>query len=285
MTGNLGNVQWLDDEHIIFTMAMDENINVFTAKIELVEGRVALSEVTQKTSSNRDYPVRYLNVNISSDPSHQARMAWTIGGVIHVRDVAQAQGGDDELACAVPIKWVALELSSLSGLFTPMTGQGEDWDLHPEGLTIMVLVRGQPFTMGIWDGPVLSYPPATKTKTPSAEVDELFRKLACRAQSRVRHGVYLYDGERLVYVSDASGEEDIEVHWEEADRPAKRLGLHHGLLGRVERLIPSPEAPLVAIVNHRNALLIVNVETGEMRTADKSDESDGIADLDVESLW
>ncbi len=278
MTGNLGNVQWLDDEHIIFTMAMDENINVFTAKIELVEGRVALSEVTQKTSSNRDYPVRYLNVNISSDPSHQARMAWTIGGVIHVRDVAQAQGGDDELACAVPIKWCGPR-TQLAKRFVHADDWIEDWDLHPEGLTIMVLVRGQPFTMGIWDGPVLSYPPATKTKTPSAEVDEPLKKLACRAQSRVRHGVYLYDGERLVYVSDASGEEDIEVHWEEADRPAKRLGLHHGLLGRVERLIPSPEAPLVAIVNHRNALLIVNVETGEMRTADKSDESDGIADL------
>ena len=51
-----------------------------------------------------------------------------------------------------------------------------------------------------------------------------------------------------------------------------RLTLH---LGRPDTLVPSPEAPLLAIVNHRSALLIVDAETGHVRTADSSPETGG----------
>jgi|TARA_B100001142_G_scaffold187392_1_gene186522 tricorn protease-like protein len=54
------------------------------------------------------------------------------------------------------------------------------------------------------------------------------------------------------------------------------MGLPPALLGRPISLAPSPEAPLLAVTNHRNALLIVDVDAGTCRTADVSEEQGGI---------
>lgn len=272
---NVGNVSWFDDEHVAFTEAGGRS-TAFKAKIDTNEFNTRIVDCqgfSDSTADNEDikyFPVRHLSIDVS-----RQRIVYTRGGDVFVAEVV---GGEHKSPIRLPIEWRGPR-TQLAKRFVHADDWIEDWDLHPEGLTMMVLVRGQPFTMGIWDGPVLSYPPATKLRSPQSSVIAPLASLAQKSQARVRHGAYLYDGERLVFVSDASGEEDIEVHWEEAERPAKRLGLHHELLGRVERLIPSPEAPLVAIVNHRNSLLIVNVETGEMRTADTSSEVDGIDDL------
>lgn len=266
LTGNFGNARWLNDEHIVFTMEVNGNVNVYHARVEIGENTATLSDVTSVTDETV-LPARSLSVDTTLEP----KLSWTVGGEIHFKD-----GNKDAEKLAV--KWVGPR-TQLSKRFVYAEDWLENWDLHPEGLTVMTIVRGQPFTMGIWDGPVLSYPPATIQKTPKGKVVEPLSRLARKSQARVRLGSYLFDGERLVYVSDASGEDDIELHWEEADRPAKRLGLHHGLLGRVEILVPSPEAPLVAVVNHRESLLIINVENGEMRTADSSSEGGGIDDL------
>lgn len=270
LTGNFGNVRWFDDDKIVFTMESNTSVNVYTARVKWNDESASLSDVTC-ISEEKMLPARHVSIDTTKSSPLGPKIAWTVGGEIHVKDGSK---GVEKLS----IKWCGPR-TQLSKRFVYAEDWLENWDLHPEGLTIMSIVRGQAFTMGIWDGPVLSYPPATVLKPPKSQVVEPLARLASRSQARVTLGAYLFDGERLVYVSDASGEDDIEVHWEEADRPAKRLGLHHGLLGRVEILVPSPEAPLVAIVNHRNALLIVNVETGEMRTADTSSEVGGIDDL------
>jgi hypothetical protein len=152
--------------------------------------------------------------------------------------------------------------------------------------------------MGLWDGPALAYPPVpvpvpapggdsqgassvpapgnAKTSPPGAAP---LGALAAGASPRARLAAYLWDGIRVVLVTDASGEDDLEVHLEDGAREARRLCIPPAILGRPEELAPSPEAPLVAVVNHRSALLIIDTESGQVRTADTSPESGGIRHL------
>lgn len=50
-------------------------------------------------------------------------------------------------------------------------------------------------------------------------------------------------------VTDATGEEALEVHTEDGSLPARRLTVDPLVLGRPAELVPSPEGPLVAVVN------------------------------------
>ena len=79
-------------------------------------------------------------------------------------------------------------------------------------------------------------------------------------------------------ISDASGEDDVEIHHEDGSKGARRLFVPPELLGRPETVVASPEAPLLAVVNHRAMLLIVDAETGATRVGDSSDEENGIVD-------
>ena len=99
------------------------------------------------------------------------------------------------------------------------------------------------------------------------------------AQSNAQRGVgsrFTYDAERLVIVSDQTGEDDIEVHWEDNRRMPKRLNIPPRILGRVEEMVLSPEAPLACVVNHRAELLVIDINTGENKLADKSLEDRGL---------
>ena len=263
LEGNFGNVQWMNDR-VLFTMERDGSIDAFSCDVNGGDMR--------RHTSGGGFPVRHVSVDRSSSGSAIGVTYMKGGKIYHVCDGTTENANGE----ALDITWRGPR-AQLSKRFVHADDWIENWDLHPEGLTIMLLVRGQAFTMGIWDGPVLSYPPAKELKKPKGQVVASLASVLSKAQPRTRLGAYLYDGERLVFITDASGEEDIEVHYEEAGRTSKRLGLHHGVLGRVEELLPSPEAPLVAIVNHRNALLIVNIDSGDMRTADTS--SEGITDL------
>ncbi|ACO65681.1 predicted protein [Micromonas commoda] len=132
----------------------------------------------------------------------------------------------------------------------------DGWSIHPEGLTMLANVRGRMFSMGLWDGPALEYEPP-----------------------RCRLGRYLWDGRRVAMVTDASGEDDVEIHSEDGDFRKRRLCIPPAVLGRVDEMVSSPESPLIAVVNHRARLLIIDAETGKVRTADFSDEAGGVGDL------
>jgi hypothetical protein len=101
----------------------------------------------------------------------------------------------------------------------------EDVALHPEGLSLAITARGQVFSFGLFDGPVLSYSPF------GTRPDYAPR---CRLVS------YLYDYPRLVMVSDGGGEEDLEVHTEDGSCPPRRLNIDPLLLGRPKELAVSP---------------------------------------------
>jgi len=80
-------------------------------------------------------------------------------------------------------------------------------------------------------------------------------------------------------VTDATGEEALEVHTEDGSLPARRLTVDPLVLGSPAELVPSPEGPLVAVVNTRGELLLVDTATSAVRVVDFSDQEDGVADV------
>ena len=308
------------------------------------------------------HPAADASQRADATESPPLRVAFVAGGRLFMSELAS----DSSAACTtkeIAVQWTGAKSELERRAVDEPSEFLQDWSLHPEGLTLATTIRGRAFTMGLWDGPALSYPCAdvdadvdaleeafrekknTTDATPTPGAAAL-RHVATRATGsfapRARLASYLWDGKRLAFVSDATGEDDIEIHREDGKKPRRvhvihtgphttafalctptlkdftfrrrlspprvprfqsptstpfnsasdafqlhpdfasygttlrRMGLPPALLGRPISLAPSPEAPLLAVTNHRNALLIVDVDAGTCRTADVSEEQGGI---------
>jgi tricorn protease len=123
------------------------------------------------------------------------------------------------------------------------------YELHPEGHSSVVTCRGKSFAFGNWEGAV----------TQLGEMDGV----------RYRLARWLNDEERLIMLSDASGEEVLEIHSPDFQVPPVRL---EGLdLGRAIALEVSPTEDQIIVSNHRNELIWVDLETQQSRVIDRSD--------------
>ncbi len=125
------------------------------------------------------------------------------------------------------------------------------YDIHPEGHSVVVTSRGKPFTMANWEGAVIQH----------GEPNGVRYRLAS----------WLRDGKRLVMVSDAAGEEALEIHHADGSQELERL---EGLdIGRPVSLVVSPKTDQVALSNHRNELILVDLESRSMSVLDRSRHS------------
>ena len=129
--------------------------------------------------------------------------------------------------------------------FVPAESHVGAAQLHPAGHSALFDVRGKPFTMPLWEGAV--------------------RQHGLADGVRYRHGQWLADGKTLVSVSDASGEERIELH---ADGAVRALDWD---IGHVDSLRAAPVGTRVALANHRNQLLIGDTAGGGCMVVDHSD--------------
>jgi len=129
--------------------------------------------------------------------------------------------------------------------FVPAAEHLQGLTVHPAGHSLALDVRGKLFTLALWEGGVRQHGPADGVRT--------------------RFGQWLADGESLVAVSDASGEDRLELHTATGVRtlPAD--------VGRVVALGAAPCGALVAAGNHRNELLLADFEHGSVRVLDRSD--------------
>lgn len=129
----------------------------------------------------------------------------------------------------------------------------EHYTLHPEGHSLAVTVRGKAFSFSNWEGGVLQYGQPHGVRYRLAE--------------------WLSDGERLVMLSDAEGEEALEIHPDASQAPAKISveRLSELDIGRPTSLHVSPKADLVAFGNHRYELMLVNLAEKTATVLDKSD--------------
>ena len=175
-------------------------------------------------------------------------MAFVAGGRLFMSELAS----DSSAACTtkeIAVQWTGAKSELERRAVDEPSEFLQDWSLHPEGLTLATTIRGRAFTMGLWDGPALSYPCAdvdadvdaleeafrekknTTDATPTPGAAAL-RHVATRATGsfapRARLASYLWDGKRLAFVSDATGEDDIEIHREDGKKPRRVHVIHTG---------------------------------------------------------
>lgn len=126
----------------------------------------------------------------------------------------------------------------------------QSYDPHPEGHSLALTVRGKPFTMALWEGAVLQH----------------------GAGDGVRHRLtaWMQDGRHIALVSDAAGEEAVEIHAVPPDpeRPVRRIEAPE--IGRPMSLSPAPVGEQIALTNHRQELVLVDPAGGTARVLDRS---------------
>src|SRR5262245_41749397 len=121
--------------------------------------------------------------------------------------------------------------------------------VHPQGHSLAVEARGKLFSFALWEGAV--------------------RQRGTAAGARYRFGQWLADAKSLIAVSDASGEERVEVLEQGAD--AAEVRTLPWDIGRVIAIRAAPRGTLVALANHRNEVLVGDIASGEIACIDRSD--------------
>ncbi len=125
----------------------------------------------------------------------------------------------------------------------------DSYALHPKGYAVALTTRGKAFTLGNWEGPVLQH----------GEPDGV----------RYRFLEWLNDGKRVVAINDNTGHEGLVVfNPEDASEPKTFADIE---FGRATDLAVSPTNDAVAIANHRNEIIAVDLEEGSSRMIDRSD--------------
>ena len=120
--------------------------------------------------------------------------------------------------------------------------------LNPKGSALAITTRGKAFAFHNHEGAVL--------------------QLGERDGVRYRLADYLNDGKRVLLVSDASGEERLEIHSREPGSTPQVLGDVE--VGRAVDLNVSPTHDRIALTNHRHELLLIDLESQEVTVVDRS---------------
>lgn len=138
--------------------------------------------------------------------------------------------------------------TQLNRKFVSAASYLDTYALHPQGYSVAITTRGKAFSMGNWEGPVLQH----------GELDGV----------RYRFLEWLNDGLRLIAVNDAPGREALVIF--NPDDASEPKILSEIEFGRVTNLVVSPTDDIVAIANHRNELILVDLEKETARVLDRS---------------
>ncbi len=133
--------------------------------------------------------------------------------------------------------------------FSPAIAYLDSARLNPTGDALAVTTRGKAFTFFNHEGPVM--------------------QIGQRDGVRYRLPDFLNDDQYMVMVDDANGEEELVIHSADlAEAPRRLSGLD---IGRPVALKVSPTEDKLALSNHRQELLIVDLKSGEITRVDRSE--------------
>ncbi len=196
----------------------------------------------RRHTQHSDYYVRHA-------ASDGKRIVYQAGGDLYVFDPATASSR------AIAIEWRSPRVQR-NRKFVDAARYLQHYSLHPQGYAVAVTTRGQLFTMANWEGAVLQH------GAPTTELED--GPIAVR-----RHNVaWLHDGKRLAVISDGPGEETVEVHQADGSQPPQLL---NGLdIGRPVLLVASPKTDQIALANHRNELIVVDLQQSRAQVLDRS---------------
>ena len=169
---------------------------------------------------------------------------YTVGGEVYRLGVGAAvQGASPE---RIPVDY-ASPRTQMNRKFVSGDDWVEDYSLHPRGHSLVVAARGKAFNFGNWEGAVRQ----------SGEPQGV----------RYRMPQYAKDGDTIVVISDAGGEERVEIHT--VDGSADPRAVEHGDIGRAVDVALSPDGTRLAMSNHRHELLVVHLESGDVEVVDR----------------
>ena len=134
----------------------------------------------------------------------------------------------------------------------------ESYDVHPKGQALAAVARGKLFSFANWEGAVLQH---------GVNPDENGAQGAAPTGIRYRLPAWLNDGERLVAVTDAGGEEHFLIL--SADG-LKDLQILPDLdAGRAVEMAVNPKKDLVAFSNHRYEMCVLDLESHDLKVIDR----------------
>ncbi len=194
-------------------------------------------ENLRRHTSHNDFYVRNLN-------SDGQRIVYHAGGDLYLFD--PVEGKTRQVPITLPSNRTQRSRKFVSAL--PYL---DTYTLHPQGYAVALTTRGKAFTMGNWEGSVVQH----------GEADGV----------RYRWLNWLNDGRRLIAVHDAGGREGLVIFKpDEETAPQTFPDLD---LGRVLSAEVAPTEEKIALTNHRQELLVVDLESGEARVLDKSEHA------------
>ena len=133
--------------------------------------------------------------------------------------------------------------------FSPANAYLDSARLTPRGDALAVTTRGKAFSFFNHAGPVV--------------------QIGQRDGVRYRLPEFLNDDNYLVVVDDSAGEEELVIFSSNFNEPPRRLS---GLdIGRPVTLKVSPTEDTVALTNHRQELLVVDLQNGQLTRVDRSE--------------
>lgn len=120
-------------------------------------------------------------------------------------------------------------------------------ELHPKGQSLALTSRGKLFTFANWEGAVTQHGEANGV--------------------RYRLPGWLNDGERVVAITDAEGEEQFVIFHADSSREAEFIkGLD---IGRPIEVSVNPKKDVIAFSNHRYELIVLDLASRSLTTIDR----------------
>ncbi len=223
--GNPVSPFWLGDR-LIFAADHDGIGNLYACAAD--------GSGTTRLTHENNYYVRFP----SGDGS---RIVYTAGGALFCYDAATDQTEELDVTCPSAQPQTVRRFSNGSA-------ELDEFAPAPDGTGIGAIVRGQPYTMPLWEDAPTLHGSGSKT--------------------RYRELTWLHDGKRFACVTDVNGFEQIAVHERDAS-DAPHLATK-GDVGRITEMAASPVDDVVAFANHRQELVLLDLENGSTRVVDTS---------------
>jgi tricorn protease len=225
LPGNLANPMWIG-QRVYFVSDHGGVGNVYSCT---PEGK----DLRQHTDHQEFYAR-----NATTDGR---RIAYHAGADIYVLDPAVRESHKVEIEYHSP-------QVQRSRKFAEPAKYLEDYALSDDGSRLALVNRGQTFTMGNWEGPVLQH--------------------GIRNGVRYRLTRWLNDGKHVVLVSDEGGQDHLEVHHLEGSiGPRSHSDLD---VGRPQAIRVSPTKGEIALTNHRQELMRIDLDSGERTVIEQS---------------
>ncbi|HEY0798538.1 MAG TPA: hypothetical protein VGD50_05270, partial [Candidatus Baltobacteraceae bacterium] len=225
LDGNVCWPMWIGDR-IAFISDHEGVANIYSVRADGGD--------LQRHTNETEYFVRF-------PATDGRRIVYTAGAAIRILDMASGSVSQPQIAAPSTAPQAARRFEAVGDML-------EEFAPSPDGTTLALISRGQPFTMPLWDGAVLAHGQGSAV--------------------RYRCATWLSDGKRFACVSDEGGQERIEIH--HALRESERVIVTDENIGRVTEMVASPTADIVAIANHRYELLLVDLTERRVRVIDKS---------------